>query len=174
MRTLLGVSILTAALITFAGCSSSSTTGGNQGGPQSGTPTTSSDVRVPKKKKGHEPGPHGGTVIDWGMWHLEFCVDHPKEEIRVYVLASDEKTPAPIKTDKLLVSIKKPLFQMELKPEKQPGDPAGSYSCFVGKAKEIGVKQDFAGTITGTVDGKQYNEDFAEAEEHGHDHPHKK
>lgn len=171
MRTTIGTTILTAAILAFTGCSSSSDSGGNKANPQSGTNAPTTPLKAGHKKE-HKPGPHDGTIFDWGGWHLEFVVDHAKQEARIYIYGSDEKTPAPIKADKLVVSIKKPLFQLEMKPEKQPGDPEGAYSCFVGKAKELGVKQDFEGTVTGTIEGKQYNADFAEGDDH--DHPPKK
>ena len=52
---------------------------------------------------GHGAGPHDGTLADWGggKYHVEFTVDHEKQEATVYVLGSDEKSPAPIKTDKI-------------------------------------------------------------------------
>src|SRR5206468_4190603 len=61
---------------------------------------------------GHGAGPHEGTLADWGggKFHIEFNVDHDQQEATVYVLGSDEKTPAPIKaTDgKLLLTITEP------------------------------------------------------------------
>ena len=58
---------------------------------------------------GHGAGPHDGTLADWGggKYHVEFTVDHEQQEATVYILGSDEKSPAPIKTDKVLLSIGK-------------------------------------------------------------------
>lgn len=55
----------------------------------------------------HGKGPHGGAVADWGggAYHVEFMVNHQTQEATVYVLGSDAKTAAPIKSDKLLLSI---------------------------------------------------------------------
>ncbi|HRA89307.1 MAG TPA: hypothetical protein PK992_14580, partial [Planctomycetaceae bacterium] len=41
---------------------------------------------------GHGAGPHDGTLADWGggKYHVEFTVDHDKQEATVYVLGSDE------------------------------------------------------------------------------------
>jgi hypothetical protein len=59
---------------------------------------------------GHGAGPHDGTLADWGggEYHVEFTVDHDKKQATVYVLGSDEQTPAPITAETLLVTIKKP------------------------------------------------------------------
>src|SRR5262245_61308003 len=58
----------------------------------------------------HGAGPHGGTISDWGggKYHVEFTVDHGKKEATVYILGDDEKTPAPVKASKLLLSINDP------------------------------------------------------------------
>ncbi len=68
-----------------------------------------------------------------------------------------------------MLSIKDPTFQVELKPEPQNGDPTGTASCFVGKHEKLGVVQEFAGTITGEVNGKSYAGDFKE-DHAGHSH----
>jgi hypothetical protein len=118
----------------------------------------------------HGAGPHGGTVADWGggKYHVEFCVNHDKQEATVYLLKGDAKTPAPIKTDKLLLSIKDPAFQVELKAVPLEGDPQGACSRFVGKHERLGKEQEFAGTISGEVDGKPYAGDFKEEpDDHG-------
>lgn len=114
-----------------------------------------------------------GVVGDWGggKFHIEFTVSHPKQEARVYILGSDEKTAAPIsaKDGKLALSIKgvktKDAFQVELKAEPQPGDPAGKASCFAGMHEKLGVEQEFEGTVSGEVDGTPYTGDFKEEPE---------
>src|SRR5262245_1437686 len=65
----------------------------------------------------HGTGPHGGVVSDLGggKYHFEFTVSHPQKEVVVYILGGDAKTPAPIKADKMTLSIKEPNFQVELK-----------------------------------------------------------
>lgn len=84
-------------------------------------------------------------------------------------------TPAPIKADKVLLSIKKPPFQVELKPQRQKDDPEGTASVFVGKDDRFAVEQEFAGTLSAEFGGKQYAGDFEEeAGTHDHPHPHKK
>jgi hypothetical protein len=85
----------------------------------------------------------------------------------VYILGSDEKTPAPIKArdDQLLLTIKEPAFQVVLKADPQKGDPRGKASCFAGKHEKLGKEQEFAGTVSGEVDGTPYAGDFKEEPE---------
>lgn len=115
---------------------------------------------------GHGAGPHEGTLADWGggKFHVEFTVDHDKQEATIYVLGSDEKTAAPIKaTDgKLLLTITEPSFQVELTAQPLEGEADGNASRFVGKDERLGVVQEFAGTISGEVDGTPYAGEFKE------------
>lgn len=117
---------------------------------------------------GHGAGPHEGTLADWGggKYHVEFTVDHDKQEAIVYILGSDEKTPIPIKTDKLLLSINDPKFQIELAASPLEGEAEGMSSRFVGKHESLGKVQEFAGTISGEVESTPYVGDFKE-EPHG-------
>jgi len=85
------------------------------------------------KHAGHGAGPHGETLAEWGGGknHVEFTVDHGKQETADYILGGDEKTAAPVKAKngKLLLSISQPAFQVELTAVPQSGDrhgPAGS------------------------------------------------
>ncbi|MFN4260579.1 MAG: hypothetical protein ACK4RK_14890 [Gemmataceae bacterium] len=112
----------------------------------------------------HGAGPHGGVVADWagGKFHIEFTVDHDQKQATVYVLKGDAQTAAPIKADKLLLSIKKPVFQVDLLAVPQDGDPPGVASRFVGTHDNLGVKQEFTGTVIGHLEGKQYAGDFEE------------
>jgi hypothetical protein len=116
-----------------------------------------------KEEHSHD-GPHDGAVADWGddEYHAEFTVDHKTKSVKVYILGPDVKKPTPIKTDKVTLSIKKPAFQVELKPEKQKGDPEGTASVFVGTDDRFGVEQEFEGTLSAAFGGKQYAGDFKE------------
>ena len=118
------------------------------------------------KHAAHGAGPHEGAVADWGggKFHVEFTVDHDKQEATVYVLGDDEKTPAPIKAadGKLLLSIKEPSFQVELTAMPLDGEAEGTASRFVGKNEKLGVVQEFEGTISGEVEGTPYAGDFKE------------
>lgn len=123
---------------------------------------------------GHGAGPHDGTLSDWGggKYHVEFTVDHGKKTATVYILGGDEKTPAPIKAKdgELLLTINEPSFQVTLKAAPQKDDPESTASAFVGTDDKLGVVQEFAGTISGEVEGTPYAGDFKE-EPHG-DHAH--
>jgi hypothetical protein len=112
----------------------------------------------------HGPGPHGGTVADWGggAYHVEFTVDHDKKQATVYVLGSDEKSPSPVKADKVLLSITEPAFQVDLTPEPLEGETGGMSSRFVGEHDNLGIVREFAGTISAEVEGKPFAGDFQE------------
>lgn len=119
---------------------------------------------------GHGAGPHDGTLADWGggKYHVEFTVDHDKQEATVYVLGSDEKSPAPIKAEKVSLSIGDPELMAELLPVPLEGETDGLSSCFVGKHEKLGIVQEYAGTISAEIEGTPYTGDFKE-EAHGHD-----
>jgi hypothetical protein len=156
-----------ACLLTLAlalGCD-----GGDQPAPKlAPAPSTA------KEEHSHGAGPHEGTLADWGggKYHVEFCVDHDKQEATVYILGGDEKTAAPVKADNLLLSINDPKFQIELVAAPQEGETEGTASRFIGKHESLGKVQKFAGTISGEVEGTPYAGDFKE-ESHG-EHKHKK
>jgi len=117
---------------------------------------------------GHGSGPHEGTVADWGggKFHVEFTVDHEKQEGTVYVLGSDEKSPVPIDAQSIDLSINDPVMQVTLKASPIESDPPGKASRFIGNHEKLGVVQEYAGTIAGVIDGTPYSGDFAE-EAHG-------
>jgi hypothetical protein len=142
------------------------------GGPgtKKGDTKSGKSAKAAKEEHEHGEGPHGGAVADWGggKYHVEFTVDHDKKEATVYILGSDEKTPAPIKAKdgQLSLSIKglknKDEYKVVLKAAPQQGDPEGKASRFVGKDEKLGVVQEFAGTISGEADGTPYTGDFKE------------
>lgn len=119
----------------------------------------------------HGAGPHGGTLADWGggKYHVEFTVDHDAKEAVIYVLGGDEKTPAPVNasTGRLLLTIREPAFQVELVARPLAGEAEGAASCYAGRHESLGIVREFAGTISGEVDGTPFAGDF---EEHAHDH----
>ncbi len=120
----------------------------------------------------HGVGPHEGTIADWGggTYHVEFTVDHEAQQATVYVLGSDERTPSPIDAKSIELSITDPEMQVTLPAAPQEGDPEGKSSRFVGTHEKLGVVQEYAGTMTGLVDGTPYSGDFKE-EPHGeHEH----
>ena len=123
---------------------------------------------------GHGAGPHDGTLADWGggKYHVEFTVDHDKRETVVYVLGSDEKTPAPVKAadGKLLLTITEPAFQVELAARPLPGETDDRASCYGGTHESLGIIREFAGTISGEVDGTPFAGEFTEQSHVDHDH----
>jgi hypothetical protein len=114
----------------------------------------------------HGAGPHGGTLSDWGggKYHVEFTVDHDAREATVYILGEDEKTLTPIKAadGEIQLSIRDPAFQLALKAAPREGDPEGSASRFSGRHENLKTVREFAGTISGEIDGTPYAGDFAE------------
>jgi len=145
--------LLCSALFTFGGCGKE-----EPKPPRAVTPDSESDQHM------HGNGPHGGTIADWGggTYHVEFTVDHDAKSTAVYVLGSDGKTAAPIKAEKLLLSINEPAFQIELTADPLPGEAAGTSSRFVGAHDNLGIVREFAGTISGEVGGTPYAGDFEE------------
>lgn len=139
--------------------------------PAAQTPT-SDDQENPHaiEGHGHGAGPHDGTIADWGggKYHVEFTVDHDKQEATVYVLGGDEKTPSPIPAEEIQLSIKDPAMQVALKASPQEGDPEGSASRFIGNHEGLGVVQEYEGTMMGVVDDTPYSGNFKE-ESHGHE-----
>lgn len=117
----------------------------------------------------HGPGPHDGTVADWGggKYHVEFTVDHDKQEATVYVLGTDEKTPTPIDSEEITLTINEPSLTTALKPSPQEGDPEGKASRFVGNHEGLGVVREYEGSMSAVVDGTPYSGKF---KEEAHDH----
>lgn len=130
----------------------------------SGTSATSSGAPTEKKEHAHGSGPHGGSITDWGggAYHVEFTVDHDKKEATVYILGGDEKTPAPIKAETIHLVINEPMTEMDLTAKPLEGESEGTSSRFVGTHDTIGIVQEFAGTISGEVEGTPYTGDFKE------------
>lgn len=122
---------------------------------------------------GHGAGPHGGTLTDWGggAYHVEFTVDHDKKEATVHIIGGDEKSPAPIKAERIHLVINDPMTEMELVAKPLDGEAAGTSSRFVGTHETIGIVKEFAGTISGEIEGTPYTGDFKE-EPHRADHKH--
>lgn len=132
--------------------------------PATSTPSASSDGGEHGHAHVHGAGPHGGTVTDWGggAYHVEFTVDHDKKEVTVHILGGDEKSPAPIKADKVQLVINDPMTEMELAAQPLEGEPKGMSSRFVGTHDTIGIVKEFAGTISGEIEGTPYTGDFKE------------
>ena len=160
MKWVLAVSAwLPVALLCLAGCGSPA--------PQAETKAGKAEAAEHK----HGAGPHDGTLTDWGggKYHVEFTVDHGKKEATVYILGSDEKTPVPVKATNVVLSINEPAFEVELKPQPLESEAAGASSRYVGNHENLGIVREFAGTISGEIEGTPYAGDF---KEEPHDHKH--
>jgi hypothetical protein len=142
-------------------------------GPTAPQGEKKADSAKPAEHAGHGAGPHEGVVTDWGggKYHVEFTVDHDKKSATVYVLGGDEKTPAPVKATKVMLSINEPVFEVELKPQPLDGEADGACSRFVGTHENLGIVREFAGTISGEIESTPYAGDFKE-EPHGADRKH--
>lgn len=149
---------------------------GGSNDSESTTPSTQqSDTQTEESDHGHAhaghgAGPHDGTLADWGggKYHVEFTVNHDKKEATVYILGSDEKTPEPIKTENVLLSISDPSIQAELVAVPLEGEAEGTSSRFVGTHDNLSIVQEYQGTISGQVDGTPYVGEFKE-EPHDHE-----
>ncbi len=120
----------------------------------------------------HGAGPHDGTLADWGggKYHVEFTVDHEKQEATVYVLGSDEKSPAPIKTDRIILTIGDPELQADFLPVPLEGESDGLSSRFVGRHEKLGIVREYAGSITAEIEGTPFTGDFTEEAHAAHNH----
>ena len=161
------IAIGTLAFVAGCGDSQDTATSGMKGNSEQ--PADHSDDH---SHSGHGAGPHDGTLADWGggKYHVEFTVDHDKQEATVFILGDDEKTPFPIEAEAIQLSISDPVMQVTLTATPQEGDPAGSASRFVGNHESLGVVQEYAGTITGVIDDTPYSGDFKEEPHGDHDH----
>jgi hypothetical protein len=159
---LFGIVLMALAVAVLTGC-------GNRhvGLPKDSANSTKKDS---DDDHNHGPGPHDGTIIEFGKYHGEFTVNHKNQEATVYILGPNAKKAAPIQVEKLLLSIKTPQFQVDLQAVPQEGDPAGKSSRFVGKHENFGKEQEFEGTLSGVVDGTPYAGDFKEREHKDHKH----
>lgn len=131
--------------------------------PSGPAPTTTAEKKAAEHDDhDHGAGPHGGTILEMGKYHGEFTVNHDTKEVVVYILSGNLKKAVPIDSEKLTLSIKKPAFQVDLLPKPLDGEAKGMSSRFVAKHDNFGVKQEFAGTVSGEIQGKPITADFEE------------
>lgn len=116
----------------------------------------------------HGSGPNGGVVFDLGSHHAEFTVDHNKHEITVLVLADDEKTPMAVAAKDLMLNTKETKtadgqavapMTITLSPTNEAD---GKATSFVGSDPGVGSVADFAGSVSGEIDGKPAMGEFQE------------
>lgn len=168
-KTLLTLSVSLAAVLMW-GCDSASKKEDSSGKTSKGGSGTHThdDGTVHSDHGGeghtHGEGPHGGTVADWGggKYHVEFTVNHDKQEATVYILGDDEKTPSPIDAAEITLTIKEPSLTATLKASPQEGDGEGKSSRFVGNHEGLGVVREYEGSMSGVVGGVPYSGNFKE------------
>ncbi len=155
---------LTGLLLLAVGCKEETPAPAPVPVPAAGAANADAEMDAEHDEHAHGAGPHGGAIADWGggEYHAEFTVDHDAKEVTVYVLGSDAKTPAPIKASSIALSINEPATDLELAAKPMEGETAGNSSQFVGQHDTIGIVQEFAGTISGEINGTPYVGEFAE------------
>jgi hypothetical protein len=116
----------------------------------------------------HGTGPNGGVIMDLGSHHAEFTVNHGKQEVTILVLGDDEKTSLPVAATEFVLNIKETKtadgkvvapMTITLKPVNATD---GKTATFVGTDPGIGNVADFAGTVSGEIDGKPAMGEFKE------------
>ena len=135
--------------------------------------------KVDEKKGGkaddhppHGEGPNGGVIFDLGKYHAEFTVDHPKKECTVLFVSGEDKNAKPqaVAAKEFTLTTKEtktkegkvvPPMTIKLLPTDAKD---GKASKFVGTDPGIGNVADFAGTVTGEIDGKPSSGEFKEEE----------
>jgi hypothetical protein len=154
--------VLIVATLCAAGCSNSEKSGATADSGRSepaGAMTT---------EHTHGNGPNGGVVFDLGSHHAEFTVDHGKQQCTILILGDDEKTPSPIAASEFILNIEetKTADGTVVAPMTVTMSPTeavdGKSSTFVGTDAGIGNVADFAGTVSGEIDGKPAMGEFKE------------
>jgi hypothetical protein len=153
---------LVIAFLPLFGCSRSNDAKPAPAG--NGAATSSSEAAA----HAHGAGPNGGVVFDFGSHHAEFTVDHPKRQCTILVLGDDEKTPLSVAASSFLLNIQetKTAEGKVVAPMTITLQPVavteGKTATFVGTDPGIGNVADFAGTVSGEIDGKPVMGEFKE------------
>lgn len=136
--------------------------------PSEPAPAKSSTPAAPVAEHSHGTGPSGGVVFDLGSYHAEFTVDHPKKECTILFLGDDEKTPTAVDAAEFVLNIQETktadgTVVAPMTVTMKPADAKeGKATTFVGADPGIGNVADFAGTLSGEIDGKPAMGKFAE------------
>jgi hypothetical protein len=144
-----------------------STSGCSKSSDSMSATNDASDV-APVAENAHGTGPNGGVVLDLGSHHAEFTVDHGKHECTILILGDDEKTPAAVAATEFILNIQEtktadgtvvaPMTITMLPMNATDGKAA----TFVGTDPGVGNVADFAGTVSGEIDGKPSMGEFKE------------
>ena len=123
---------------------------------------------APVAEHSHGSGPNGGVVFDLGSYHAEFTVDHGKKQCTIVFLGDDEKTPSAVTATEFILNIQETktadgTVVAPMTVTMEPSDAEdGKATTFVGTDPGIGNVADFAGTLSGEIDGKPAMGEFAE------------
>ena len=161
MKFRISLALVVACSVLSNGCSKTKTGQPAPAGGQANSAATPAE-------HAHGSGPNGGVVFDFGSHHAEFTVDHGKKECTIVVLGDDEKTPVAVSASELMLNTNEtktaegtavPPMTITMK----PADPAdGKATKFAGSDPGLGNVADFAGTVSGEVDGKPSQGEFKE------------
>ena len=142
-----------AALLLVGGCAKSTE---QNLSTEPAPPSTASEPHT------HGNGPNGGVVFDLGAQHAEFTVDHDKQEATVLFFER------PVAATELILNIHEtqtadgttvaPMTVILTATDAADGKAAK----FVGADPGIGNVADFAGTVSGEIDGKPASGEFQE------------
>jgi len=123
---------------------------------------------APAAEHTHGLGPHGGVVFDLGSEHAEFTVDHGQKRCFIFVLDADGSTLKPIAATGFTLAIEEtktadgtvvPAMTLAMEPE---GAAEGKAAKFVGTDLGMANVAEFAGTVSGEIDGKPAQGSFTE------------
>lgn len=164
------LALLLIAALAVAGCQTDTTPkgGDKKAGDKKADDKKAGDKDGKKDEHAHGKGPNGGLVFDFGKYHAELTVDHPKKEMTVHILAEDEKTPVPVSAKELTVATKetkskkgevvKPMT-ITLNPTDEKG---GKATKFVGTDPGLEHEAEHEGTLFGDINGKRTEGKFKE------------
>lgn len=130
--------------------------------PAAEMPAESAPPTAKAGSHSHGSGPHGGVVFDLGSHHAEFTVDHPKQEATILFFE------APVAATEFVLNIQETQTADGVKVAPMTVTMSatdatdGKASKFVGKDPGIGNVADFAGTVSGEIDGKPASGEFKE------------
>jgi len=160
----LGVGLLAAAL-GLTGCDKKAES-------TKAEPTKAADMKGGGKADDHAhgQGPNGGVVFDLGKYHAEFTVDHPAKACTILFVTGDSKDakPLPVAAKEFTLTTKEtktkdgkvvPPMTITMRPKDEKD---GKAATFVGTDPGIGNVADFAGDVTGEIDGKPAAGEFKE------------
>lgn len=130
--------------------------------------TATEAAATPAAEHSHGAGPNGGVVFDLGNHHAEFTVDHGKQQCTILFLGDDGKSPNSLAVTELTLAISETATKdgtvvNAMTVVMSPEDAVdGKASKFVGTDPGIGNVADFAGNVSGEIDGKPAQGSFKE------------